>query len=254
MGEQVCLTQLILEVKDLRVSVAGKSILNGINICIKPGEIHCLMGPNGSGKSTLSYALAGHPLYSITDGHALLNGKDVLSIPAHERAKQGLFLAFQYPQEIQGLNMGHFLFSMAKARDPTLSPLKFKTMLDQVVQTLGFDTRFLERQLNVGFSGGEKKRAEILQLLLSKPTLAVLDETDSGLDVDSLRIVSKAVNTLRGPEFGCLIITHYPRILEHITPDVVHIMIDGKIVQTGGEDLAHDIEKNGYASFGGGAQ
>ena len=249
-ANQVTLMEAVLDISDLKVSVAGKPILKGITLRVKPGEVHAIMGPNGSGKSTLSYALAGHPLYNITEGSAMFAGVDLLSLAPHERAKLGIFLAFQYPQEIQGLNMGHFLFSMAKARDPTLSPLTFKKLLDSAVETLGFDKKFLERHLNVGFSGGEKKRAEVLQLLLAKPSLALLDETDSGLDVDSLRIVSQAVNTLRGPNFGCVVITHYPRILQYLKPDVVHVLVDGKIVKTGGHELAHEIEISGYASFG----
>lgn len=258
MEDQLAITQPVLDIRDLKVSVAGKSILNGITLSIKPGEVHALMGPNGSGKSTLSYALAGHPLYKITGGSATFGGVDILSLAPHERARLGLFLAFQYPQEIQGLNMGHFLFSMAKARNPTLSPIAFKKLLDESISTLGFDKKFLERHLNVGFSGGEKKRAEVLQLMLSNPTIALsdptialLDETDSGLDVDSLRIVSQAVNSLRGPAFSCLVITHYPRILQYLKPDVVHVMVNGSIVKTGSEDLAHDIERSGYTSYGG---
>ncbi|MEK6959928.1 MAG: Fe-S cluster assembly ATPase SufC [Nanoarchaeota archaeon] len=240
-----------LEIKDLKVSVAGKSILDGVTLTIKSDEVHALMGPNGSGKSTLSYALAGHPRYKIDGGTARLDGKDILSLPPHERAIAGMFLAFQHPQEIQGLNMGHFLFSIAKARDTSLSPVKFKQRIDSALRTLGIDKKFLERQLNVGFSGGEKKRAEVLQLILSEPSLAILDETDSGLDVDSLRVVSTAVNSMRSPKFCALVITHYPHILQHLKPDVVHVLVKGKIAATGGSELANKIEKEGYAAFGG---
>lgn len=240
-----------IQITNLKVSVAGKTVLNGINLTIKPGEIHALMGPNGSGKSTLAYALAGHPRYKIEAGHAIFDGKDILSIPVHERARLGLFLAFQYPQEIPGLNLGHFLFSMAKARLGTLSPISFKKELDLAVARIGMDKKFLERQLNLGFSGGEKKRAEVLQMVLAKPSLAILDETDSGLDVDSLSVVAEAVNSLKGPGFSALVITHFPRILDHLKPDVVHILVDGKIVATGGHEMAARIERTGYKSFGG---
>ena len=250
MNEQVALAENVLAIKDLTVSVQGKAILNGVSLTIQSGEVHALMGPNGSGKSTLSYVVAGHPKYKVESGSITFNGTDVLALPPHERAKLGIFLAFQYPQEIQGVNMGHFLFSIAKARNASLGPVAFKKSLDKAIETLGMDRKFLERQLNVGFSGGEKKRAEVLQLLLSNPTLAILDETDSGLDVDSLRIVSSAVNSMRGPTFSALVITHYPRILTYLKPDVVHVFVGGKIVATGGPDLANQIEKDGYKQFG----
>lgn len=240
-----------LEIKDLKVSVAGRPILDGVTLTIKPGEVHALMGPNGSGKSTLSYALAGHPRYKIDGGTALLDGKNLLSMPAHERAKAGLFLAFQQPQEIQGLNLGRFLFSLAKARDQSLSPARFKQRLDKALETMGMDKRFLERQLNVGFSGGEKKRAEVLQLILSDPKIAILDETDSGLDVDSLKVVSTAVNSIKGAGFSALVITHYPHILAHLNPDIVHVLVNGRIAATGGPELADQIEKDGYKAYGG---
>ena len=236
----------VLEIKDLVVSVEGKKILDGVSLTIKAGEIHALMGPNGSGKSTLSYVIAGHPKYKVESGQIIFNGEDILKLSPDERARKGVFLAFQYPQEISGLNTSHFLYQMAKARDSELSPMTFRVKLNEAVATLGFDKSFLERDLNVGFSGGEKKRAETLQLLLAKPKLAVLDETDSGLDVDSLKIVSDAVNSLRGDNFSALVITHYPRILQYLKPDVVHVFMDGKIVQSGGADLAHNIEAQGY--------
>lgn len=240
-----------LEVKNLRVSVEGKIILDGVTLTIKPGEVHALMGPNGSGKSTLSYVLAGHPKYTVESGEILLNGENILEMSPDERSRKGVFLAFQYPQEIAGLNTGHFLFQLAKAREPNLSPLDFRKQLNEAVEKLGFDKKFLERELNVGFSGGEKKRAETLQLMLSKPKLAVLDETDSGLDVDSLRIVSEAVNSLKGPSFSALVITHYPRILQYLKPDHVHVMVKGKLVKSGGPELANEIEASGYSAYGG---
>ncbi|MFQ5620281.1 MAG: Fe-S cluster assembly ATPase SufC, partial [Candidatus Nanoarchaeia archaeon] len=190
--------------------------------------------------------------YKVVSGDIMFNGESILALSPDERARKGVFLAFQYPQEISGLNMGHFLYQMAKSRDSNLSPMEFRKDLNLAVEKLGFDKSFLDRDLNVGFSGGEKKRAETLQLLLSKPKLAVLDETDSGLDVDSLKIVSDAVNSLRGKEFSALVITHYPRILQYLKPDVVHVFVNGKIVKSGGADLAHEIEANGYTSYGGG--
>ncbi|MEK6968589.1 MAG: Fe-S cluster assembly ATPase SufC [Nanoarchaeota archaeon] len=237
-----------LEIKDLCASVDGKQILKGVSLTINKGEIHALMGPNGSGKSTLSSILLGHPKYKVDSGDILLDGQSILNMKPDERAKKGLFLAFQYPMEIPGVNYLTFLFTAAKAQrnEPKMSLLNFRKEVIEKLKVLDLKPSFLERHLNQGFSGGEKKRAEILQMLVFNPSLAVLDETDSGLDVDSLKIVSKAINTVRGKEFGCLLITHYNRILNHVEPDIVHVMIDGKIAVTGDKSLAEEIEQKGY--------
>ena len=235
-----------LEIKDLHVSIDGKQILKGISLVINPGEVHALMGPNGSGKSTLSYVLAGHPKYKIEKGEILVDGKSILTMSPNERARLGLFLAFQHPLELLGVGLSKFLFTLAKINNGKLSLIDFKKQLDANLSLLGVDKSFIERDVNVGFSGGEKKRAEVLQLLTLKPKLAVLDEMDSGLDVDSLQLLSKAVNALRGPDFGVLVITHYQRLLNFLKPDFVHILVDGKIVASGNSQLALDVEKNGY--------
>lgn len=235
-----------LEIKDLHISIDGKKILKGISLVVNPGEVHALMGPNGSGKSTLSYVLAGHPKYKVDSGDILIDGKSILSLSPDERAKLGLFLAFQNPLEVQGLSLSKFLFTLAKLSDVKLSFIDFKKRLDANLSLLGVDKSFIERDVNVGSSGGEKKRAEVLQLLTLKPSLAVLDELDSGLDVDSMQLLSKAVSALRGPDFGLLVITHYQRLLNYLKPDFVHVIVDGKIVASGDSKLALDVEKNGY--------
>jgi len=235
-----------LEIRDLHVSIEGKKILNGISLVVNPGKVHALMGPNGSGKSTLSYVLAGHPKYKIEKGDILVDGKSILEVSPDERAKLGLFLAFQHPLELPGIGVSKFLFTLAKIKDSNLSFIAFSKQLDADLSLLGVDKSFIERDVNVGFSGGEKKRAEVLQLLTLKPTLAVLDEMDSGLDIDSLQLLSKAVNALRSPEFSCLVITHYQRMLNYLKPDFVHVLVDGKIVASGNFQLALDIEKQGY--------
>ncbi|MCX6815259.1 MAG: Fe-S cluster assembly ATPase SufC [Candidatus Aenigmarchaeota archaeon] len=235
-----------LEVKDLFVSVDGKQILKGVNLTIKQGEVHAIMGPNGSGKSTLAYALMGHPKYKIDSGQIFYNGEEITNMPVDERAKKGLFLAFQYPLEIQGVSYSQFLLAAMKSKNNNISIPDFKKLLNENADSLHLDRSFLERHLNVGFSGGEKKRAEILQMLMLKPELAVLDETDSGLDIDSLKIVAEAVNKCRGQNFGCLVITHYQRLLNYLRPDIVHVFLDGKIVETGDKDLAIHLEHNGY--------
>lgn len=235
-----------LEIKDLHISIDGKKILKGISLVVNPGEVHALMGPNGSGKSTLSYVLAGHPKYKIDSGDILIDGKSILSLSPDQRAKLGLFLVFQNPLEVQGLSLSKFLFTLAKLGDVKLSFIDFRKRLDDNLSLLGVDKSFIERDVNVGFSGGEKKRAEVLQLLTLKPSLAVLDELDSGLDVDSMQLLSKAVNALRGPSFGLLVITHYQRLLNYLKPDFVHVIVDGKIVASGDSKLALDVEKNGY--------
>jgi len=226
--------------------VEGKNILKGISLVVNPGEVHALMGPNGSGKSTLSYVIAGHPKYKVEKGDILVDGKSILDLKPDERARLGLFLAFQNPLEISGVSFSKFLFTLAKAKNNKLSIIDFKKTLDSSLSLLGVDKSFIDREVNVGFSGGEKKRAEVLQLLTMKPSLAVLDEMDSGLDVDSLQLLSKAVSALRSPEFGVLVITHYQRLLNYLKPDFVHIIIDGKIVASGDAQLAFDIEKKGY--------
>ncbi|VVB65390.1 putative branched-chain amino acid transport ATP-binding protein LivG [Candidatus Gugararchaeum adminiculabundum] len=242
-----------LEVKNLYVSVEGKEILKGVNLSLQQGEVHALMGPNGSGKSTLSYALMGHPKYKITQGDILLNGESIAKLSPEKRAQKGLFLAFQYPTEVQGISLNRFLLnankSLGKISDsekgnPTIK--EFLANTKSSAKDLSMDESFLQRYLNVGFSGGEKKLSEILQMSVLKPKFALLDEIDSGLDVDSLKLVGAAINRMRGKDFGALVITHYARILQHVKPDKVHIFIDGKIAQSGGPELAQKIEQKGY--------
>ena len=240
-----------LIVSDLHVAVEGTEILKGIDLHVEPGRVYALMGPNGSGKSTLAFALAGHPHYEILSGKVTLDGEDVLALPPDKRAKAGLFLSFQYPAAIPGVSVANFLRTARQAVKPgDLPPAKFRALVFEQIEVLGIDSSFLGRYVNDGFSGGEKKRLEMLQLAILQPKYAVLDETDSGLDVDSLRAVGASIAQLRasegGKETGFLIITHYPRILEHVTADVVHVMLDGRIVKTGGQDLAHRIEAEGY--------
>ncbi len=236
-----------LVVEDLHVSVDDKEILKGVDLTVEQGRVHALMGPNGSGKSTLAYALAGHPRYRVTQGRVSFKGEDVLGLTPDERAKLGMFLAMQYPVEIPGVSVTNFLrTAMAAFRGEEVPVRVFARELRTQMQLLQMDPKFAERSLNEGFSGGEKKRHEILQMALLKPQLAILDETDSGLDIDALRVVSDGVNRLRGPELGVLLITHYTRILRYITPDVVHVMFDGRIVQRGGPELADELEEQGY--------
>jgi Fe-S cluster assembly ATP-binding protein len=240
-----------LHIKDLRVSVEGNQILKGIDLTVEPGRVHALMGPNGSGKSTLAFALTGHPHYQVESGSVTLDGEDVLALSPDKRGKAGLFLSFQYPAAIPGVKVANFLRAARQAVRPgDLTPGKFRAMLMEKLDVLDMDPAFLGRYLNDGFSGGEKKRLEMLQLAVLAPKYAILDETDSGLDVDALRAVGESVNALRnseeGKDTGFLIITHYPRILQHITADVVHVMIDGRIVKEGDAQLAHRIEREGY--------
>jgi Fe-S cluster assembly ATP-binding protein len=240
-----------LIIKDLYVSVEGKKILNGINLDIKQGEIHALMGPNGSGKSTLSFTIMGHPKYEVTKGTVLLNGKNVLEMPVDERAKAGLFLSFQYPSEITGVTLSNFLRTAYNEVMPTrgkqkIGVMDFMKLLYEKMGFLKMDKDFAKRYLNVGFSGGEKKRTEILQMAVLEPKFSILDETDSGLDVDALRIVANGIKKLSGPKLGVLIITHYQRILHYIKPDFVHVMSNGKIIKSGTSKLAEEIEKKGY--------
>lgn len=236
-----------LEIKDLYVSVEGKQILKGVTLTVKQGAVHALMGPNGAGKSTLSYVIAGHPKYKVDSGSILLDGEDVLAMTPDVRAKKGVFLAFQNPLEIPGVGLQHFLYTTYKQRNPDATPTLFRTALADALAKVNGDQAFVQRQLNVGFSGGEKKRAEVLQLLLLKPAFALLDETDSGLDVDSLATISRAIEALRSPQFGCLLITHYNKMLQNIKPDVVHVLVDGKVAVTGDYSVAQRIEKEGYA-------
>ena len=253
-----------LVIRNLRVSVAGQPIIRGLNLEIKQGEIHALMGPNGSGKSTLSYALMGHPKYQVEEGEVLLGGENLLALDANERAHRGIFLAFQYPTTIPGVTLASFLRSAVSSvrrarsgapapsddngvRKEQLIPMReFRKEITQKMQDLGVDAAFARRYLNEGFSGGEKKRVEILQLAMLEPKIAILDETDSGLDIDALRTVAEGVNKLVGPELGVLLITHYQRLLDYITPHFVHILLDGHIVESGGPELAKTLEAKGY--------
>lgn len=246
-----------LVIKDLRVNVEDKEILKGVNLTVKPGAIHAIMGPNGSGKSTLSYTLMGHPGYTVTGGEAWYGGQNILELDADERSKLGLFLAFQYPVAIPGVTVANFLRAAINAHraeegaDPkqTAIPMaQFRKDLRAQMATLEVDEGFARRYLNEGFSGGEKKRIEILQMAMLRPTMAIMDETDSGLDIDALRIVSKGVNTLyeQNPEMGVLVITHYQRLLNYIKPHFVSVMMDGRIVREGGPELALELEEKGY--------
>ncbi len=240
----------LLEIRDLTVEVDGKEILKGVTLDVEKGKTLALMGPNGSGKSTLAYAIAGHPAYEVTGGKMLFEGTDLASMSPDERARAGVFLAMQYPVEIPGVAVTNFIRTSVNARRGTEVPIReFMTELKAEMKELEVDEAFLKRSINEGFSGGEKKRFEILQMSLLKPTLAVLDETDSGLDVDALKVVSEGVNRLASPELGTLIITHYTRILRYIRPDEVHVMFEGRIVHSGGPELADELEDKGYDSF-----
>nr|WP_249315846.1 Fe-S cluster assembly ATPase SufC [Bacillus sp. FJAT-49711] len=238
-----------LTIKDLHVAIEDKEILKGVNLEIKGGEIHAIMGPNGTGKSTLSSAIMGHPKYEVTSGSITLDGEDVLEMEVDERARAGLFLAMQYPSEISGVTNSDFLRTSINARreeGQEITLMKFIRELDKTMELLEMDLDMAQRYLNEGFSGGEKKRNEILQLMMLKPKIAILDEVDSGLDIDALKIVSKGINEMRSSDFGCLIITHYQRLLNYITPDYVHVMMQGRIVKSGGPELAQRLESEGY--------
>lgn len=242
-----------LIIRDLHVSVEGKEIVRGVNLAVKGGEVHAVMGPNGTGKSTLAYTLMGRPNYVPTQGEVLYDGQNILGLPPDERSHLGLFLAFQYPIAIPGVTVANFLRASLNSRRRITNPEdkgipipEFRKLLKQKMDLLQMDHAFAGRYLNDGFSGGEKKRAEILQMATLEPSIAILDETDSGLDIDALRVVSEGVNALRGPQLGILVITHYQRILNYIKPDYVHVMIDGRIVQSGGADLALRLEEQGY--------
>ena len=245
----------MLEIKDLRVAVEGKEILKGLSLTINPGEVHAIMGPNGSGKSTLSYVIAGREGYEVTGGSVSYDGEDLLEQDPEERARAGIFLAFQYPVEIPGVGSTTFLRTALNAHrkhrgEDELDPIKFVRLLREKSRALGIDDDKLKRAVNAGFSGGEKKRNEILQMALLEPRMAVLDETDSGLDIDALKIVADGVNALRRPDNATLVITHYQRLLNYIVPDHVHVLADGRIVRSGGEELAHELEAKGYAGLG----
>jgi len=242
-----------LEIRDLHVSVQGKPILKGVNLTVRQGEVHALMGPNGTGKSTLANTLMGHPNFEVTHGQILFKGQDLVGMETDERSRLGLFLAFQYPVAIPGVSLANFLRAALNARRRAADPAdkgipipEFRKLLKQKMDVLQMPYEFAGRYLNEGFSGGEKKRAEILQLATLEPEIAVLDETDSGLDIDALRIVASGVNDLAGPELGVLVITHYQRILNYIKPRFVHIMLGGRVVESGGPELAEHLEEHGY--------
>jgi len=246
----------LLEIKNLHVEIEdeGKKILNGLNLTIEKGQVAAIMGPNGSGKSTLAYVLAGRPGYDVTEGDILLNGESILEMEPNERAAKGVFLAFQYPVEVPGVATMTFLRTALNAQrklrgENEVSTPEFIKMVRETSDKLGISQDMLRRGVNVGFSGGEKKRAEILQMAILQPSLAVLDETDSGLDIDALRIVSEGVNGLRAPDRSMIVITHYQRLLDYIVPDVVHVMAKGRVVRTGGKELALELEAKGYAQY-----
>jgi Fe-S cluster assembly ATP-binding protein len=249
----------MLKIENLRVEIDGQEIVKGLDLEVGEGEIHAIMGPNGSGKSTLANVLMGHPRYEVTGGSITFRGEDVFELEPDERAKLGMFLAFQYPSEVPGVSVANFLRTAVNSvREEALSPMDMYRLLQEKMKIMQMDPKFAERYLNEGFSGGEKKRNEILQMLMLEPKLAIMDETDSGLDIDALQVVAKGVNELRAPEFSAVIITHYQRILRYIEPDRVHVMLDGRIVTSGGKDLAHELEDKGYEwvrqEFGAGAQ
>jgi Fe-S cluster assembly ATP-binding protein len=246
-----------LVIRNLHASIDGAEILKGVDLEMSKGEVHAIMGPNGSGKSTLAHVLMGHPAFEVTAGEVLLAGEDVLEMEPNERSQAGLFLAFQYPAAIPGVTVANFLRMAVNAHrrgpDGEENPIRipeFRTQLQESMETLKIDRQMTSRYLNDGFSGGEKKRMEMLQMAMLKPSIAVLDETDSGLDIDALRIVAEGVNRLVGPEMGALVITHYSRLLHHITPDRVHVLVEGRVVRTGGPEVAEDLERDGYAPYG----
>ncbi|MFZ5594747.1 MAG: Fe-S cluster assembly ATPase SufC [Pseudomonadota bacterium] len=244
-------SRVILEVRDLRASIGGIEILKGVNLTVRSGEVHAIMGPNGSGKSTFSKVLAGHPGYTVTRGEVIYNGKNLLDLPAEERAREGVFLAFQYPIEIPGVSNSSFLrlaynTMQAHRGGEELDPLEFDDFIREKCKLVEMDPGFLDRSVNEGFSGGEKKRNEILQMAVLEPKLSILDETDSGLDIDALRIVASGVNKLMTPDNAMIMVTHYQRLLNYITPDFVHVMRSGRIIKTGGRELALELEARGY--------
>jgi Fe-S cluster assembly ATP-binding protein len=241
----------LLDIRDLHVAIDGTPILRGVTLTMRLGEVHAIMGPNGSGKSTLAQVLAGHPAYEVTRGSVSYGGADLLELDPEERAREGLFLAFQYPVEIKGITNSYFLRAAVNAQRkhrglPELDALDFLQLLEEKLKAIGWDDSFLNRNVNEGFSGGEKKRNEILQLAVLEPRLGILDETDSGLDIDALKTVAQAVNKLRSPQRSFLVVTHYQRLLNYIVPDVVHVLAEGRIVRSGGPELAHELEAKGY--------
>jgi Fe-S cluster assembly ATP-binding protein len=249
----------MLKIEDLQVEIDGQEIVKGLDLEVNKGEMHAIMGPNGSGKSTLANVLMGHPRYEVTGGSITFQGEDVFELEPDERAKLGMFLAFQYPSEVPGVSVANFLRTAVNSvREDELSPMEMYRLLQEKMSIMQMDPKFAERYLNEGFSGGEKKRNEILQMLMLDPKLAIMDETDSGLDIDALQVVARGVNELRGPEFSAVIITHYQRILRYIEPDHVHVMLDGRLVTSGGRELAEELEEKGYdwvrQEFGAGAQ
>jgi Fe-S cluster assembly ATP-binding protein len=237
----------MLKIENLHAQIDGNEILKGLSLEVGKGEIHAIMGPNGSGKSTLSNVLMGHPRYEVTEGSVTFEGQDVLELEPDERARLGMFLAFQYPSEVPGVSVANFMRTAVNSvREKELPPMEMYKLLQEKMRIMQMDPRFAERYLNEGFSGGEKKRNEILQMLMLDPRLAIMDETDSGLDIDALQVVARGVNEIRGPEFSAVIITHYQRILRYIEPDHVHVMLDGLIVTSGGKELAEELEDKGY--------
>jgi len=249
----------MLKIEDLHVEIDGQEIVKGLDLEVGQGEIHAIMGPNGSGKSTLANVLMGHPRYEVTGGSITFQGEDVFELEPDERAKLGMFLAFQYPSEVPGVSVANFLRTAVNSvREEELSAMDMYRLIQDKMKIMQMDPKFAERYLNEGFSGGEKKRNEILQMLMLEPRLAIMDETDSGLDIDALQVVAKGVNELRGPDFSAVIITHYQRILRYIEPDHVHVMLDGRLVTSGGKELALELEDKGYEwvrqEFGAGAE
>jgi Fe-S cluster assembly ATP-binding protein len=251
--------QPMLEIRDLHAAAGGVPILRGIDLVVRAGEVHAVMGPNASGKSTLSNVLAGRPSVEVTRGEVLFEGRDLLALPPEERAREGIFLAFQYPVEIPGVANSYFLKAALNAvrrhrGEPELDAVEFLELARRKMKLVEADEKLLHRSVNEGFSGGEKKRNEVLQMTLLEPRLAILDETDSGLDIDALRVVAGGVNALRGPERAMLVITHYQRLLEYVVPDRVHVLADGRIVRSGGKELALELERRGYGWLEGGAE
>ena len=245
----------MLEIRDLHIATGGKEIVKGIDLTLPAGEVHAIMGPNGSGKSTLCYALAGREGYAVTRGEVLFEGRDLVAMAPEDRAREGVFLAFQYPVEIPGLGGMVFLKAALNAKrahrgEPELDAMEFLALARAKLKLLDMDESLLLRALNVGFSGGEKKRNEVLQMMMLEPKLAILDETDSGLDIDALKVVAGGIEAMRGPERSILVITHYQRLLDYIVPDQVHVLFDGRIAALGGKELARELEDKGYASFG----